>query len=211
MLSLTLGNGMAVTKNRKGRKRKTVARREPNGRAQRVNIDYRGMAALTPHRIPLPVAYRLDERAESYLGRLNIVWRTSGLPRANRPGIPDEEYEAGRRYQKTVHAYLALANAPRLAQLRVIAEASFDPESMPTDQVFRRNDPEGIALTQRYMDAYEAVSESAGREDNNRHKALRRAVHDEPCAPDQIIHLREALHSLAVFYGLTNHGKSNVK
>jgi hypothetical protein len=210
MLTQTL-NGIGMTKTRKGRRRKTVARREPNGRAQRVSVNYQAMAALTPHRIRLPVAYRTDARAESYLGRLNIVWRTSGLPSAIRPGIPDEEYEAGRRYQKTVHAYLALANAPRLAQLRVIAEASFDPESMPVDQVFRRNDPEGLALTQRYTDAYVAVSESAGREGHKRHMAIKRAIHDEPCSPEQLIHLREALHSLAVFYGLTNQGKSNVK
>ena len=198
---------IGMTKNRKGRKRKTTARREPNGRVQRVSVDYRAMAALTPHRIPLPVAYRTDERAESYLGRLNIVWRTSGLPSAIRPGIPDEEYEAGRKYQRLVHQYLALANAPRLAQLRVIAEASFDPESMPTGKTFRRDDPDGQALQERYMLAYEAVSKSAGREGHERHKAINRVIHEQAISVDQVIHLRGALRALAVFFGLTNQGK----
>jgi hypothetical protein len=103
---------IAMSLNRKGRKRKS-GRRTPSGAIARKPVDYRSMAALQPHRIRLPEALRSDEKAESVLGCLNLIYRISKRTAANRPGITDEQYEAGRRYRRLVGAYLAHVGAPR--------------------------------------------------------------------------------------------------
>jgi hypothetical protein len=192
---------MQLGRNRKGRKRKS-GYRKPSGDVILIRTDYRAMAALTPTRISLPAAYRLDERAETQIGRLNIVWRTSGLPYATRPGIPDVEYEAGTKYANVVRAYLRLANAPRLAQMQNLWPSGSDPEALPAQRRSVELDPDGEKVTERYTRAYEAVSDSAGRPG---HMAVNRAVvHDQPCSADQLIHLRVALRGLAAYFGLTN-------
>jgi hypothetical protein len=201
-------------KNRKGRKRKTVARRHPGGQVVRASVDVRGVVLAQPHRIRFPEAHRGDQRAESYLGSLNLEYRIHESKNANQRhpvkrlhGITDDEYLAGEQYARCVARYLAMCNAPKLAQQRPVTS-----EDQPWRHAMRKPSPvqeamwrlnheaDDEVITERYMRAYEAVSESAG---HKGHIAINAAViRGHAIAPDQVIHLRAALRGLVVFFGI---------
>lgn len=151
--------------------------------------DPRDLAPQQPGRRELLEKFRLSERAESNIGRLNLLEE-----------ITNEQYTAGRRYAVLVGSYLAMANAPRGTAGSGRAQGCAGELNCPADTC------RCLALTRRYMDAYEAVSEAAGRRG---HMALNHVViWDRPASSaDQIIHLKLALQALAEHLGLTNQRK----
>jgi hypothetical protein len=87
---------------RAGRKRKS-GQREPNGRLKpEKRPDDRVKTSRQPHRRALPDDMRLDERAESPLGRMNL-----------RGEIDADCYDAGARYAFVVGQYASTIEAPR--------------------------------------------------------------------------------------------------
>lgn len=197
----TVGAAKLSIPNRKGRKRK-MGRRKTSGDIILARVDFRDMAKLWPVRRDVTDAYRLDERAGTEIGRLNIKWRTSDLPALIRPGISNEEYEAGRQYGNIVNAYLAMAGAPRIACLMATFVSS-DMEAMPGCQVRITADDYDERRTERYMRAYEAIRS------RQCHMAVNAVtVHDQPCAANQYKALRAGLQDLATHFGLTQHRRA---
>jgi hypothetical protein len=151
-------------------------------------VDYRALAGQQPHRRWLPESHRSDERAGSTLGSLNILYRTSVLPNANKPGVTDEQHEAGRRYAVIVGAYRAMIGAPR--------------GDGGSGRGYACRGEEGcypclcLARQKNYSNAYEALAE-AGRPAVMAVNAV--AVHDQRADLDS---LRAGLTALARHFGL---------
>jgi hypothetical protein len=204
---------IAVTLNRKGRKRKS-GRRQPNGHRPFRAPDYRAMAANNPDRRGLPEALRLDERAGTVLGRLNLIYRIHGARKANaghvdKPGISDQQYEAGLTYSRIYGAYMAQAGAPH-GLSGSGAAIGCNPE-----ECMKRAADEPLRFTcaceektHRYMRAYEAIGK--GRSPHEAHKAHMAinwtAIQDNLPSEDQMMPLREGLSALARHFGLTGKG-----
>lgn len=184
--------------NRKGRKRKSGRRTASGSLARRAPVDYRSMAALQPHRIRLPEALRADEKAESVLGCLNLIYRISKRTAGNRPGITDEQYEAGRRYAVLVGAYLGMAGAPRST-----AGSGYASHECLTGACERCQQ-----TVERYMRAHEAIGLACmgiPRICRHTHAAVNWvAIDDRLCNADQLEYLRRGLSALADHFGLTN-------
>lgn len=179
----TIGHiGMQI--NRKGRKRK-MGRRTASGAPARIHVDYLTLAAQNPDRRDLPPDKRLSEKAASLLGRFNLLSH-----------ITDEQYEAGRRYSVVVGAYLAMANAPRGLAGTHRGQGCAGALNCPADTC------RCLVVTERYMDAYEAVERAGG---HAVHLAVKRvAIHDQSCHMDELGALRLGLSALANHFGLTN-------
>lgn len=179
--------------NRKGRKRKSGARSK-SGALVRVTVDYLTLAANNPDRRDLPAGKRLSEKAASLLGKFNLTSQ-----------INDEQYEAGRRYAVIVGAYLAMANAPRGLAGTGRGQGCAGALNCPADTC------RCLALTDRYMDAYEAVERAGRLSKFGAHKVhitvKRVAIHDQACFPDQVEPLKLGLSALADHFGLTNRRK----
>lgn len=180
---------VTTIRNRKGRKRKST-RREPNGKPQRIPVDYRAMAALNPDRRGLPEALRTHERAGSVLGRLSLKKR-----------ISEPEYEAGRRYSVIVGMYRAIIGAP--GNLAGSGRGfGCNPQACINAKVNNRDICICKARTDRYDDAYCAIRTHAA------HLAVNAvAIHDHDISPDQLGALREGLAALARHFGLVRKGR----
>lgn len=196
----TIGAVKLSIPNRKGRKRKS-GRRTASGTLVRAPVDYRAMASLQPHRIRLPEALRADEKAESVLGCLNLIYRSSKRTAGNRPGITDEQYEAGRRYAVLVGAYLAMAGAPRSTAGNGHGSHECLSGACETCQ----------QTVDRYMRAHEAIGrDCAGipRLCRHTHAAVNWVVIDDHlCNAEQLEYLKRGLSALAQHFGLTNRGR----
>jgi hypothetical protein len=190
---------MIVQTNRRGRKRKS-GKRYPCGQPVREpKPDYREAAAMNPERRHLPPGLRLSEKASSLLGRLNLISE-----------ITDEQFEAGRRYERIVRAYHALCCAPRLGQMKPLFRSEDSPDAILDGSAVRVADDDGERTQSRYFDAYEAIGEHVGAENQNRvHKAVNRvAINDHACYPDQLPWLKLGLTALSDHFGLTGGRKS---
>lgn len=212
----TLGMKPVITKTRRGRKR-AEGRRKPSGDLIRDRTDQRALVSTQPHRACFSGVHRFDQRAESYLGSLNLKYRISESENANKRhskpdrsvGVTDEQYRAGLMYAGIVARYHAMCNAPRLAQPVVFTPASekwqitmHRPSASPEAMWRAGHAIDDEKITDRYMRAYEAIPNNAA------HKAVNRAVIQERAIdPDQLIHLRNALSALAEHFGLTNRSK----
>lgn len=187
--------------NRKGRKRKSGRRTESGAVIRAVPVDYRAMASVQPHRIRLPEALRGDEKAESVLGCLNLIYRISKRTAGNRPGITDEQYEAGRRYSVLVGAYQALIGSPRST-----AGSGNGGHACVTGACDKCR-----ATTDHYMRAHEAIGRDCmgiPRIARQTHAAVNWVVIEgNLCNADQLEWLRRGLTALARHFGLTNHRK----
>src|SRR5258708_20920072 len=86
---------------RRGRKRK-IGLRHPGGVLARPRFDVRSLATLQPHRVWLPEEKRMDQKAASPLGCLNLL----GV-------LTDSQYLAGVRYAVVVGKYRAVIETPR--------------------------------------------------------------------------------------------------
>lgn len=187
-----------IAMNRKGRKRKQGRRTSTGALVRRPLVDYRSMAALQPHRIRLPEALRADEKAESVLGCLNLIYRISKRTAGNRPGITDEQYEAGRRYAVLVGSYLAAAGAPR----------STAGNGYGTHECLTGACEKCQQTVDRYMRAHEAIGRACmgiPRICRQTHAAVNWVVIDDNlCNAEQLEYLKRGLTALANHFGLTN-------
>jgi hypothetical protein len=173
-----------------GRKRRLV-RREKNGRAVRTPLpDQRSHAASWPCRQHLLAKDRLNEKASTPLGGLNLL-----------RVISDEEHEAGRRFAMIIHSYRAVIEAPNPAP------GSNDRGGMGYIS------PEEAS---RRKSAYDAVYEHGFDAIENRAMrwAARKwvrdvAVYDQSCPGGLAMDaLKVGLSTLAAYFGLTSSRKS---
>jgi hypothetical protein len=86
---------------RRGRKRR-IGLRHPGGDLVQPRPDARSLATLQPHRVWLPEEQRMDQKAASPLGCLNLL----GV-------LGDAQYMAGIRYAVVVGKYRAVIETPR--------------------------------------------------------------------------------------------------
>lgn len=175
---------------RAGRKRKSGAR-HPGGQLKaKPKPDLKVRTSRQPHRRVLKSDDRLDERAESPLGRLFL-----------RGKIDNDSYDAGARYAFVVGEYAATIGSPRttsgsgrgydcLAEITGTHTACrFDPDNCAC---FRRK--------ARYDGAFE-VLERAGR--RLLMTVNRIAVHRQEPSDEDIVYLVAGLRVLAQHFGLT--------
>lgn len=176
-----------IGKNRRGRKRKS-GRREPSGRPARVEVNYRELAALQPHRRDLPEAHRLSEKAASAIGRLSLG------------GILDEQqYEAGRRFCVITGHFKSVIGSPRSTAgsgrgypcepVGCMAEAQANPAS----------ECECLRRTRKFNDCVSVLMAVSQRAYN---QTYRTAVSDEVCDLDNMPHLIWGLNALVRYFGL---------
>ena len=168
---------------RRGRKRR-IGLRHPGGELVRLSFDSRSLATLQPHRVWLPEEKRMDQKAASPLGCLNLL----GV-------LADAQYLAGVRYAVVVGKYRAVIETPRATSG---AGRGYD---CPGDLTCGR-DPlapcECGRRKERYDAAFAAVIEAGQRAAR---AVARVAVHGEQCPRGGLPDLRRGLDALAKHFG----------
>ncbi len=160
--------------NRRGRKRKTTVKRDSAGKS-RGEDKIREVVKNQPHRRWLTEAHRLDQRAESHLGRLALARHVSAV-----------EYEAGKHYAKVVAQYRAVISSRD--PIRQGHPGSG--RDMQAAEARRR--------TTEFNDAFECMGEQPVQR-----LVARVAVYDEPCPYGSLEALRSGLRALAVNFGMS--------
>ena len=174
---------------RTGRKRK--ASMHLSG-AREIKVDYRSMASQQPHRRWLPEDVRLDQKADSILGCLNLV-----------SSISDDQYEAGRKYAHVVGQYRASINPPAGTSGNgkgYICQASICLRPPPGEQIeceCRRRKEAADSAFHAVMEAGQLAAKTVARV----------AVWNEQCPFGYLGDLKRGLSALAKHYGLTNRRK----
>jgi hypothetical protein len=164
---------------RRGRKRK-IGIRHPGGELVRLRFDVRGLATLQPHRVWLPEEKRMDQKAASPLGCLNLL----GV-------LTDAQYLAGVRYAVVVGKYRAVIETPRAT---AGAGRGYD---CPGDLNCGRDAGERCECRhrkERYDAAFAAVIEAGQRAAR---AVARVAVHGEQCPRGALPDLKRGLDALA--------------
>jgi hypothetical protein len=171
---------------RRGRKRLSGAR-HPGGELVRVKVDYRALAAQQPHRRWLPEPVRLDQKADTPFGALNLI-----------NVITDAQYEAGQRYAYIVGQYRASIGTPSIM--------SGSGKGYPCAPEICRRPPPGAAIEcecrkrkERYDAAVAAVFEAGQKAAR---AVARVAVHGEPCPRGGLADLKRGLSALVKHFGL---------
>jgi hypothetical protein len=163
---------------RRGRKRK-FAPRHPGGALVRREAAILSLAALQPHRVWLPDEKRLDQKAGSPLGCLNLL----GV-------LSDAQYLAGVRYAVVVGKYRAVIEAPRATA--GAGRGYYCPGDLKCG---RSGEPcECARRKERYDAAFAAVLEVGQRAAR---AVARVAVHGEPCPRGALADLKRGLDALA--------------
>jgi hypothetical protein len=168
---------------RRGRKRK-IGLRHPGGDLVRLQFDLRGLATLQPHRVWLPEEKRMDQKAGSPLGCLNLL----GV-------LTDAQYLAGVRYAVVVGKYRAVIETPSAT---AGAGRGYD---CPGDLKCGRGPGEDCECRQRkerYDEAFAAVIEAGQRAAR---AVARVAVHGEQCPRGALPDLKRGLDALAKHFG----------
>ena len=167
---------------RSGRRRKPGPRYR-SGELVPEKFDFRALAALQPHRVWLPQEKRLDQKADSPLGCLNLL----GV-------ISDAQYRAGLRYAVVVGKYRAVIETPRATA------GSGRGYDCPGSALCAR-EADGCECARRkalYDAAFAAVMEAgqvAAR------AVARVAVYGEPCPQGALAALKRGLDALARHFG----------
>ncbi len=176
--------GKANSKRRCGRPHNPDAIRDANGKSRGHDVDaMRSVAMSQPHRRGLAavqtprgiVDMRLDQRAETPLGRLRLGRHVSAV-----------EYEAGRHYAKVVAQYRAVISARD--PIRQGHPGSG--RDMQAAEARRR--------TAEFNDAFECLGGQSVQR-----LVARVAVYDEPCPYGSLEALRSGLRALAVNFGMS--------
>jgi hypothetical protein len=174
---------------RRGRKRK-IGLRHPGGDLVRPQFDVRSLASLQPHRVWLPEEKRMDQKAASPLGCLNLL----GV-------LSDAQYLAGVRYAVVVGKYRAVIETPRAT---AGAGRGYD---CPGDPRCGRDPGESCECRQRkerYDAAFLAVIEAGQRAAR---AVARVAVHGEQCPRGALPDLKRGLDALAKHFGGAGRGQ----
>src|SRR5260370_13274864 len=164
---------------RRGRRRK-IGLRHPGGDLVRPRFDVRSLATLQPHRVWLPEEKRMDQKAASPLGCLNLL----GV-------LSDAQYLAGVRYAVVVGKYRAVIETPRAT---AGAGRGYD---CPRDPRCGRGPGESCECRQRkerYDAAFLAVIEAGQRAAR---AVARVAVQGEQCPRGALPDPNRRLHALA--------------
>jgi hypothetical protein len=168
---------------RRGRKRK-IGFRHPGGELMRPRFDVRGLATVQPHRVWLPEEKRMDQKAASPLGCLNLL----GV-------LTDAQYLAGVRYAVVVGKYRAVIETPRAT---AGAGRGYD----CAGDLNCGRDPgsscECRLRKQRYDAAFTAVIEAGQRAAR---AVARVAVHGEQCPRGALPDLKRGLDALGRHFG----------
>jgi hypothetical protein len=175
---------------RSGRKRK-IGLRHPGGELVRLHFDVRSLAALQPHRVWLPESKRLDQKAASPFGCLNLL----GV-------LTDAQYLAGLRYAVVVGKYRAVIETPRATAgagrgYDCPGDLNCGREPGPQCECRRRKE--------RYDAAFAAVIEAGQRAAR---AVARVAVHGEQCPRGALADLKRGLEALADHFGAGRRGRS---
>ena len=168
---------------RRGRKRK-LGLRHPGGALARPALDARAFAALQPHRVWLPEEKRMDQKAASPLGCLNLL----GV-------LSDAQYLAGVRYAVVVGRYRAVIETPRATSgsgrgYPCAGDLACGRDSAEACECRRRKE--------RYDAAFAAVIEAGQKAAR---AVARVAVHGEACPRGALVDLRRGLDALAKHFG----------
>jgi hypothetical protein len=173
---------------RLGRRRK-VGPRHPSGDLVRPQFDMRGLAALQPHRVWLPEEKRMDQKAASPLGCLNLL----GV-------LTDAQYLAGVRYAVVVGQYRAVIETPRAT-----AGSGRGYDCAGDLRCGRDREPcECARRKERYDAAFAAVIEAGQRAAR---AVARVAVHGEQCPRGALADLKRGLDALAKHFGGAKKGR----
>jgi hypothetical protein len=173
----------AMRRGRQGRKRK-LGSRYASGDIVRPGVERR-LAAKQPHRAWLPERQRLDQRAASPFGCLNLF----GV-------LTDRQYRAGMRYAAVVGKYRAVIESPRAT---AGTGRGYD---CPGDLACGRDSQRSCECRERkarYDAAFAALSEAGQRATR---AVARVAVYGEQCPTGALDHLKRGLDALAVHFGL---------
>jgi hypothetical protein len=175
---------------RRGRKRK-IGLRHPSGELVQPRFDARGLVTLQPHRVWLPEAQRMDQKAASPLGCLNLL----GV-------LSDAQYGAGIRYAVVVGNYRAVIETPRAMSG---AGRGYD---CPGDLTCGRDGApcECRKRKERYDAAFLVVIEAGQRAAR---AVARVAVHGEPCPRGALADLKRGLDALAQHFGCAGKPRSD--
>jgi hypothetical protein len=174
---------------RSGRKRK-IGLRHPGGELVRLHFDVRSLAALQPHRVWLPESKRLDQKAASPFGCLNLL----GV-------LTDAQYLAGLRYAVVVGKYRAVIETPRATAgagrgYDCPGDLNCGREPGPQCECRRRKE--------RYDAAFAAVIEAGQRAAR---AVARVAVHGEQCPRGALADLKRGLDALAKHFASAERGQ----
>lgn len=191
---------------RAGRKRKSGKRYASGDLVPARAPDDRIRAARQPHRRCLDEAVRLDERAESPLGRLllrGLLATVDAIGTTNAGGdAAAARYDAGCAYVAVTGAYRAVIEAPTSTSgsgrgFGCAVEQTNDADTC-------RRDPDGcgcLRRKQRYDGAFEALVRRAGM--RAARAVARVAVHREDIPERDLPYLVAGLDALAHHFGLT--------
>lgn len=194
---------------RAGRKRK-AGKRHPSGQLVRTDKtpDDRVRAGRQPHRRGVRADDRLDERAESPLGRLSLQRDDE-----DKPLISDDQYNAGTLYAVIVGKYRSLIEAPRGTagsgrgvECSALCRAAHELLSARQredvhDGLFNTETCRCLARKWSYEAAFEALIAEGQRAAK---VVARVAVHREDIAPQDLVYLDVGLAALARHFGLTD-------
>jgi hypothetical protein len=169
---------------RAGRKRR-LGDRHPGGLLVRRDVDFRELAARQPHRVWLPESKRLDQKAASPLGCLNLLHVLS-----------DQHYLAGVRYAVVVGEYRTVLETPR------VTAGSGRGYDCPGDIDCGR-DPARPCECRRRKDRYDAAFAALIEAGQKAARAVAHvAVHGEQCPRGGLDDLKRGLAALAQHFGL---------
>lgn len=202
----------AVVVRRAGRKRK-LGERKPSGDligpadAQRA-IAHRRFVGNQPHRRELPREVRVDPRAETPFGRLNLTY-----------AISDLEYKAGRIYAAMAGRYRTMIEAPKATPSSVgvmigngsvagaVGFACWCGGHCPSEEVAREVERPCEASRRKhdYERAHVALRAAGWRA---AHAVNRMAVWFEPCPAGMLDDLLCGLRGLVKYFALYEKGKS---
>jgi hypothetical protein len=173
---------------RRGRKRK-IGLRHPGGDLVRSQCEAHSLANLQPHRVWLPQEKRLDQRAGSPLGCLNLL----GV-------LTDAQYLAGVRYAVVVGKYRAVIETP--SAISGTGRGYDCPGDLNCGRVGAPC--ECRRRKERYDAAFAAVLEPGQRAAR---AVARVAVHGEPCPRGALPDLKRGLEALAKHFSGEGNGR----
>jgi hypothetical protein len=176
---------------RRGRKRKVGLRHPCGTLVQRAELEAKSFAALQPHRVWLPQEKRLDQKAASPLGCLNLL----GV-------ISDIQYLAGVRYAVVVGHYRAVIESPRATS------GSGRGYHCAGDLACGRDDP-GACECRRRKARYDAAFAAVFEAGQKAARAVARvAVHGEQCPRGALGDLKRGLDALARHFSKAGRGSA---
>ena len=176
--------GAQKTMSRSGAKRKFRGTTPGRQNVRRLSDD--DLMAQQPHRAWLPEARRMDAKAATPLGGLNLIG-----------AITDNQYEAGQRYVVVVAEYRSSIGVP-------MEGYTSSGKGYACTGALRCEDCECRRRKDRYDRAFEAVSAPSQRAAR---AVSHVAVFGKGCQSDELAHLKIGLTALSRHFGIERAGQ----